>query len=50
MSDVSVAANYYLNKCIMFRLNYSNMKLDYNNSIAAGETINSIQGRIQVVF
>lgn len=50
MSDISVAANYYLNKYVMFRLNYSNMKLGDSNPIAAGETINSIQGRIQVVF
>jgi len=50
MSDISVAANYYLNKYVMFRLNYSNMKLGNKNPIAAGETINSIQGRIQVVF
>ncbi len=50
MSDLSFAANYYLNKYVMFRLNFSNMKLGNDNPIAAGETINSIQGRIQVVF
>jgi len=50
MSDISVAANYYLNKYVMFRLNYSNVKLGNKNPIAAGERINSIQGRIQVVF
>lgn len=50
MSDISIAANYYLNKYVMLRLNYSNVKLGNKNPIAAGETINSVQGRIQVVF
>lgn len=50
MSDWSFAANYYLNKYVMFRLNYSNVSLGNNNPLGAGENINSIQARLQVVF
>lgn len=50
MSDWSFAANYYLNKYVMFRLNYSYMSLGENNPFAAGEDIHSVQARVQVVF
>lgn len=50
MSDWTFAANYYLNKYIMLRLDYSNISLGNTNPLAAGETINAIQGRLQVVF
>lgn len=50
MSDWTIAGNYYLNKYIMFRLDYSNVALGHNNPLAAGENINSIQARVQVVF
>lgn len=50
MSDWSVAANYYLNKYVMFRLNYTNMAMGKNGPFAAGENINEIQARVQVVF
>lgn len=50
MSDWTFAANYYLNKYIMFRLDYSNVSLGRTNPLAAGENINVIQGRLQVVF
>lgn len=50
MSDWTFAANYYLNKYIMFRLDYSNVSLGNNNPLAAGENINAIQARLQVVF
>ncbi len=50
MSDWSFAANYYLNKYVMFRLNYSNVSLGNNNPLGADENINSIQARLQVVF
>lgn len=50
MSDWSFAANYYLNKYVMFRLNYSYMSLGEKNPFAAGEDIHSLQARVQVVF
>jgi phosphate-selective porin OprO/OprP len=50
MSDWSFAGNYYLNKYVMFRLDYSNVALGRNNPLAAGENINAIQARVQVVF
>lgn len=34
----------------MLRLDYSNISLGNTNPLAAGETINAIQGRLQVVF
>lgn len=50
MSDWSVAANYYFNKYLMFRLNYTNMAMGKNGPFTAGENINEIQARIQLVF
>lgn len=50
LSDWSFAANYYLNKYVMFRLNYSYMNVGKNNPLAAGEDISSVQARVQVVF
>lgn len=48
--DWSLAANYYLNKFIMFRANYSYMSMgDYNPALAS-EKVHAIQGRIQVAF
>lgn len=50
MSDWSFATNYYLNKYITFKLNYNNVSLGKNASLAADETINAIQARVQVIF
>lgn len=50
MSDWSFAANYYFNKYLMFRLNYTNMAMGKKGPFAAGENINEIQARIQLVF
>lgn len=50
MSDWTFAANYYLNKYVMFRLDYSNINLGHSNPLGADENINAIQGRVQVVF
>lgn len=50
MSDWTFAANYSLNKYIMFRLDYSNIDLGHSNPLAAGEDINTVQARVQVVF
>lgn len=50
MRDWSFAANYYLNKYIMFRVNYSYINLGDYSPALAGENIHAIQGRIQVVF
>lgn len=50
MRDWSLAANYYLNKYIVFRVNYSYMNMgDYNPALTS-ENIHSVQGRIQVAF
>lgn len=50
MRDWSIAANYYLNKYIMFRVNYSYINLGDYNPALAGENVHAVQGRIQVVF
>lgn len=50
MRDWSLAANYYLNKYIMFRLNYSYINMGNYNPALAGENVHAIQGRIQVTF
>lgn len=50
MRDWSLAVNYYLNKFVMFRLNYSYLNMGDYNPVLAGEKIHSIQGRVQVVF
>lgn len=50
MSDVSVALNYYVNKYIGFKLNYSNVNLGVYNNYGNKENINLIQGRVIVVF
>lgn len=50
MRDWSLAMNYYLNKFIMFRVNYSYMNMGDYNPVLAGENVHAIQGRIQVVF
>lgn len=50
MRDWSLAVNYYLNKFVMLRLNYSYMNMGNYNPVLAGENVHSIQGRVQVVF
>ena len=50
MRDWSLAVNYYLNKFVMLRLNYSYMNMGDYNPVLAGENVHSIQGRVQVVF
>lgn len=50
MRDLSLAVNYYLNKFVMLRLNYSYMNMGDYNPALAGENVHSIQGRVQVVF
>ncbi len=50
MRDWSLAVNYYLNKFVMLRLNYSYMNMGDYNPALAGENVHSIQGRVQVVF
>lgn len=50
MKDISIAANYYLNKYLMFRLDYSYISLGKYNPAAASENIHAIQARVQVVF
>lgn len=51
MSDLSLALNYYLNKYIGFKVNYSYINLGpYNNYGTNKENINLIQGRVMVVF
>lgn len=50
MRDWSLAANYYLNKHIVFRVNYSYMNMgDYNPALTS-ENIHAVQGRVQVTF
>lgn len=50
MSDWSVAANYYLNKYVTFKLNYNNVKLGKHAVLAPGENVNAIQARIQLIL
>ena len=49
INDWSFATNYYLNKYVTLKVNYTGMKLGHESPLA-GETIHSIQGRLQVVF
>lgn len=47
--DVSLGMNYYLNKNIIVRLNYSNVRTDKYSAIAKS-TYNIIQSRVQIRF
>lgn len=49
MFDVSLGMNYYLNKNIIVRLNYSNVRTDKYSAIAKS-TYNIIQSRVQIRF
>lgn len=49
MNDISIAANYYINKYVVLRLNYVNVNLD-EHSLNGKENFNLIQGRIQFTF
>lgn len=50
MRDWSLAFNYYLNRYMMFRLNYSYINTGRQNPALANEDIQAIQARVQVVF
>ncbi|MBB4035637.1 phosphate-selective porin OprO/OprP [Dysgonomonas hofstadii] len=50
MSDWSVGLNYYINKFVTVKGNYSNIKLGNRSVIAAGETVHAIQARVMVLF
>lgn len=50
MSDVSAALNYYVNKYIGLKLNYSYVSLGRNCAVAPNENVHVIQGRILVTF
>lgn len=50
MTDASFAANYYINKYMVFKLNYTYMHLGEYANMAVGENISMIQARFQVVF
>lgn len=49
INDWSFATNYYINKYVTVKLNYTGMKLGKGSPLD-GETLHSIQGRLQVVF
>ena len=50
VSDVTAGFNYYLNKYIGFKFNYSYLALGKDNNFGCKEYINLLQGRVIVVF
>lgn len=53
ISDISLGLNYYLNKFICFKLDYSYMALGRGNKLSATgdkEKVQAIQGRFMVIF
>ncbi|MGM5631827.1 porin [Apibacter raozihei] len=50
INDFSAGINYYLNKYIGFKINYSYLSLGNNNNFGTKENINLLQGRVLVVF
>lgn len=50
LSDFTIGANYYFNKHMAVKLNYSYLSMNKNASKLKGENINVIQARYQVVF
>lgn len=50
MTDISFAANYYVNNHVCIRLNYINQKMGKNCAFLSNEKVNIIQARLQVLF
>lgn len=49
LTDLSAGMNYYLNKHIIFRLNYSHVKTDQYSALEKSH-YNILQSRIQIKF
>lgn len=52
-SDISIGLNYYLNKYIAFKLDYSYMALGKHNKLSPTgekENVQALQGRLMVIF
>lgn len=50
MSTWAFAVNYYINKHVIAKVNYSHMSMGKKNPFAAGEDVSAIQGRFMIVF
>jgi len=50
MSDWSLGVNYYINKLVSVKANYSYIKLGNRSVVAPGETVHALQARVMVLF